>query len=94
MSPEMLRKFEDMEKRLAALERVENVPFIENAKRRITEPLLEEGIEIQEVGTTTGMTTGVDEGGVATYDVAKEFDGSITIIDPDGNTYKLGYYTP
>jgi ferritin-like protein len=35
MPPQDRQEFEDMKKRLAALERVENVPFIENITRRL-----------------------------------------------------------
>ena len=37
MSPQDRQEFEDMKKRLAALERVENVSFIQNLTRRLSE---------------------------------------------------------
>lgn len=38
MTPEQRREFDDMKKRLAALERVEDTQFIENIRRRLDIP--------------------------------------------------------
>ena len=93
MTPEQLAQFETMQRTLESLVRVENVPFIENSKRRIATPVLGESLQKDSTGTTTGTTQAVNEGGVGAYTVPAEFDGTITIEDADGNTYKLGYYT-
>lgn len=47
---------------------------------------------IESTGNTTGILKSVDESGVSSYSVAKEYDGSVVIEDADGNQYKLGYY--
>lgn len=93
MTPEQLEKFEQMEKRLIALERVENLSTIENSKRRFVVPLIGESIQKSSTGDTSGVLQSVNEGGVATYNVADAYDGTMIVEDQDGNQYKLGYYT-
>ena len=98
MSPEQLREFNTMKAELEALARVLDVPFIEEAKRRIVKPYIE-SISLDEflarvsVGNTSGVLKSVNEGGSATYNVAEAFDGSMIIKGTDGTTYKIGYYT-
>ena len=98
MSPDQLLEFNTMKAQLEALTKVLDVPFIEEAKRRIVKPYIE-SISLDEflarvsVGSTSGILKAVDEAGSATYDVAKEFDGSMIIKGTDGTTYKIGYYT-
>ena len=99
MSPEQLQEFNKMKATLEALKGVLDVPFIENAKRRIATPAiidvgLGEVIVKNSVGGTSGVLRSVDEAGSGTYDVAYPYDGTIIVSDTDGNTYKLGYYTP
>jgi len=98
MSPDQLLEFNTMKAQLEALTRVLDVPFIEEAKRRIVKPYvasisLDEFLARVSVGDTTGVLKAVDEAGSATYNVAEAFDGSMIIKGTDGTTYKIGYYT-
>jgi len=90
---ELTNKVTELEEQVRLLTRVENVPFIENAKRRIAIPVLGESISKNTTGSTSGLTESVDEAGVSSYSVAAAYSGSITIADAQGNRYKLGYYT-
>ena len=99
MTPAEKREFEELKALVQTLYKVENVPFIENAKRRITTPVLldlgvNEVVSKEGIGSTSGLLKGVTENGVDSYSVAKAYDGSITVRDVNGNSYKLGYYTP
>ena len=98
MSPAQLLEFNTMKAQLEALTRVLDVPFIEEAKRRIVKPYvasisLDEFLARVSVGNTSGVLKSVNEGGSATYNVAEAFDGSMIIKGTDGTTYKIGYYT-
>ena len=98
MSPDQLLEFNTMKAQLEALTKVLDVPFIEEAKRRIVKPYvasisLDEFLARVSVGSASSILKAVDEAGSATYDVAKEFDGSMIIKGTDGTTYKIGYYT-
>jgi len=98
MSPQQLNEFNTMKAQLEALTKVLDVPFIEEAKRRIVKPYvasigIDEFLARVSVGNTSGVLKSVNEAGSATYDVAKEFDGSMIIKGTDGTTYKIGYYT-
>ena len=98
MSPDQLLEFNTMKTQLEALTRVLDVPFIEESKRRIVKPYIE-SINLDEflarvsIGDTTDILKDVDEEGTETFNVAKEFDGSMIIKGTDGTTYKIGYYT-
>lgn len=95
MTPEEKREFEEMKRMVRALSGVTDVPFIENAKRRIAEPAITSARVVSKntTGTTAGVLKSVSEGGASTYSVADQYDGTITIADAEGNLYKLGYYT-
>ena len=98
MTPDQLKRFEEMEKTLKRIQEVLDVPFIESAKFRIVRPVLKDvGVDAvvskTGTGTTSGITASVDEAGSGSYTVAKVYNGSITISDVNGNLYKLGYYT-
>ena len=98
MSPDQLLEFNTMKAQLEALTRVLDVPFIAEAQRRIVKPYvasisLDEFLARVSVGNTSGVLKSVNEDGSATYNVAKEFDGSMIIKGTDGTTYKIGYYT-
>ena len=96
MSPD--QEFNQMKQDITTIKQVMDVPFIENIKRRAVNPrLVELGltkaiIKVSE-GNTSGVLQSVNEGGSGSYSVAAEFDGTLTVQDADGNTYKLGYYT-
>jgi hypothetical protein len=99
MTPEEKREFEELKRKVDALQRVEDVAFIENGKRRITRPVIidlgiTEVISKETTGTTSGTVRSVNEAGASSYSVADVYDGTITIRDISGATYKLGYYTP
>jgi len=98
MSPEQKIEFDEMKRTLTAIKEVLDVPFIEEAKRRIVKPYvasisLDEFLARVSVGDTTDLLKAVDEGGSATYNVAEAFDGSMIIKGTDGTNYKIGYYT-
>jgi hypothetical protein len=100
MTPEERREIEELKTLVQSLLRVENVPFIESAKRRIAVATiekynLEEAVSKFAVGNTSGIVETVTDtnGALSTdYIVAKDYNGSITIEDQEGNLYKLGYY--
>jgi len=98
MTPQQLNEFNTMKRQIEQLSKVIDVPFIEEAKRRIVKPYIE-SINLDEflarvsVGNTSGVLKSVDEGGSATYNVAEAFDGSMIIKGTDGTNYKIGYYT-
>ena len=98
MSPAQLLEFNTMKAQIAALSSVLDVPFIAEAQRRIVKPYvasigIDEFLARVSVGDTTDVLKAVNEAGSATYNVAKEFDGSMIIKGTDGTTYKIGYYT-
>lgn len=100
MSPEEKREFEELKRIVNTLVRVENVPFIESAKRRIAIATIEKfNLDEAVAKFATGNTSGINEtvtdtnGALSTdYLVAKDYTGSITLVDQEGNLYKLGYY--
>jgi hypothetical protein len=57
MSPSQLAEFNDMKRRLQALERVENVEFVKNIERRITVPRhrLADHLDVDVDGVTNGQ---------------------------------------
>ena len=98
MSPAQLLEFNTMKAQIAALTSVLDVPFIAEAQRRIVKPYvasigIDEFLARVSVGDTTDVLKAVNEAGSATYNVAKEFNGSMIIKGTDGTTYKIGYYT-
>jgi len=98
MSPDQLLEFNTMKAQLEALTRVLDVPFIAEAQRRIVKPYvasisLDEFLARVSVGNTSSVLKSVNEGGSSSYNVAREFDGSMIIKGTDGTTYKIGYYT-
>lgn len=92
MTPEEKREFNELKRTVANLQRVTDVSFIAEAKRRIAIPVLGEAIVKESTGTTAGTLKAVAEGGAGNYNVADAYDGTIVIEDALGNTYKLGYY--
>ena len=98
MSPDQL-KIQELERKVTALIEVLDSPFIENVKRRAVTPVITDlGLDavVSKTGDadTSGVLRSVNEGGVGTYDVAQAYDGTITVRDAEGASYKLGYYTP
>lgn len=92
MTPDERQRFETLERMVREIHAVTDVPFIENAKRRIAEPFLGDFISKDGTDNTSGVLKTVDENGVLTYSVAAEYDGTIIVEDAEGNTYKIGYY--
>jgi hypothetical protein len=86
MTPE--QRIADLEKRLTALERVENIPFIQNIERRAGS-----GIKsgIQSVTTTIdqAVRNSADTGSVT---VPKQFDFKLKVTLSDGSTKYIGGY--
>ena len=94
MTPQERQELEMLRREVDNLKRVLDVPFIEEAKRRIVLPEIKRTklVAKNTTGTASGMTKSVNEGGSSSYSVADAFDGSLTVTDQEGNTYKLGYY--
>lgn len=92
MTPDERREFEELKRMVRNLHGVTDVPFIENAKRRIVPRGLDAVVSKNADGTASGLSQSVNESGAASYGVAAEYDGSLTVADVDGNLYKLGYY--
>jgi len=57
MTPEERAEFEEMKETLRAIQRVEDVPFIENINRRITFPTLKLS-DLSDVSDTDSASTG------------------------------------
>jgi hypothetical protein len=99
MTPEERKLLKELDEKVTRLLRVLDVDFIENAKRRVVAPYVKDlGLDAvvskTGAGTTSGVLTGVSENGTGSYDVAKAYNGTITVKDVSGTSYKLGYYTP
>ena len=97
MTPEERLTFLEMQQTIKRLEQVLDIAFIEQIKRRAVQPELlrvnvAQAISKNTTGATTGTTQAVNESGSSSYTVPAAFDGTITVEDVDGNTYKLGYY--
>jgi hypothetical protein len=89
MTPEQLKEFEDMKRRLELLERVENVAFFKSLERRLASTLtLTDGAD--STGTTISVRNAADTGSET---VADNYGGVLTLTDARGNTYRIGYYT-
>ena len=87
MSPQEKTEFEKLKALVDALVRVENVPFIQNIQRKV-----DLGVTS---GTETAATTilrAVNEGGVASYNVAKEPDAKVPIVLTNGQIKYIGVY--
>lgn len=88
MKPEYLAIIEELQKRLTALERVENVAFIQNLKRRTTG-----SASVQDGASTTGTSVSVrNAADLGSETVAEQYDGVLTLTDGQGATYRIGYY--
>ena len=94
MTPQERQELEMLRREVDNLKRVLDVPFIEEAKRRIVTPELQRKklVTKESSGSTSGILKSVNEGGSSSFSVADAFDGSLTVTDQEGNTYKLGYY--
>jgi len=87
MSPQEKIEFAQLKELVNALVRVENVSFIQNIERRV-DLGLSNGAEL----ATTTIIKAVDEGGVATYNVAKVPDAKLPLILSNGQTKYIGIY--
>lgn len=74
MTPQEKQKMQELERRIIALERVENVSFIANVNRKI-DGVTSNGENL----STASILRSVNEGGAASYSVAKEPDDKIQI---------------
>ena len=88
MTPQQLLEFEEMKTTLNSIVSVENVPFIENIKRRGAQGMTADGET-----AASSVTQAVNEGGVATYSVASEPDTKLKVILADGTVLFLAAYT-
>lgn len=89
MTPEERTQFNDMKRRLEALERVESVQFIENVKRRGSQGITADG----ETSTATIIKAVRNAADTGSTNVADEPDTKLKIILPNGTVYYLGAYT-
>jgi hypothetical protein len=88
MSPQELERMNKLEQLVMSILRAENVSFIESIKRRGSGDIqLVDGASA--TGTTTNVRNAADDGSTT---VADEYAGVMTLIDNDGNTYRVGYY--
>jgi hypothetical protein len=87
MNPETRAYIEKLEKRIEALERVENISFIQNIRRRISMLTWETGITV--TGTTESVRNSADTGSET---VAKDYSGAVYVSDGNGNRFKIGHY--
>ena len=89
MTPQQLQEFNEMKATLKTLQAVEDVPFLENIKRRLRfgATTVEDGAS--STGTTVGVRNATDDG---TETVAEQYDGVLTLSDTQGNSYRVGYY--
>lgn len=92
MTPDEKNRLETLETLVQSLLKVENVPFIENGKRRIAQPVLGDSVQRESTGGTSGLLQSVDEAGAGTYNVGVAPTGSIVLKDSDNNTYKIATY--
>jgi len=98
MTPEEKKEFEELKRIVRNLQGVTDIPFIESAKRnivntRLADLGLDEVVSKTGTGNTSGVLTGVSESGTSSYNVARAYNGTITVRDAQGNLYKLGYYS-
>jgi hypothetical protein len=99
MTPEEKKLLKELDAKVTRLLRVLDVDYIENAKRRIVAPYvkdlgLDTAVSKTGDGGTSDVLTGVSESGASSYNVAKAYNGTLTVQDVSGTSYKLGYYTP
>ena len=88
MTPQELARMDRLEKLVQSLVRVENVPFIKNAERRLAVA----GITSETPGVATTILKTVNEAGASTYSVAKLYDAKVEITLSDGSTRFIGVY--
>lgn len=87
MTPQEKQRLETLEKLVNSLLSVTNVPFIESLNRRLSTGIIDE-----DLFAATTISQAVDEGGVATYSVAKVPDGKLSITLTDGTVKYIGVY--
>ena len=88
MTPEERTEFDEMKRKLDSIARVEDVPFIENIKRRGGQGLRSDG-----TGTLSTIVKSVSEGGAASYDVCDAPDAKLKIVTASGTVYYLPAFT-
>lgn len=89
MTPQERLEFEEMKRTLRAIQSVQDVPFIENIKRRGAQGLVAGDLSSASSINTTARNA-ADNGSVA---VASDFDTKLQILLPNGTVYYLGAYT-
>lgn len=89
MTPEELTRLTNLETLVGTLLRVENVPFIENIKRRGSNGIKEDGVT-----SPTSITQLVrSSDGLSTVNVCKVPDQKLKIVLPTGTVYYLPAFT-
>ncbi len=89
MTPQEKQEFESLKKLVESLVRVENIPFIENVRRRVAITGMTSG-SISAATTITESVRNAADSGSET--VAKDYDGKLQIILSDGTTKYIGIY--
>ncbi len=89
MTPQERQEFEALKRTVESLTRVENIPFIENIKRRVAITGITSGAI---TGTGTITETVRNAAGTGTEVVAKDYDGRLQITLSDGTIKYIGIY--
>ena len=90
MSPTERAEFDEMKRIVASLQKVEDVPFIENVKRRLGFG----SVTAESGASTTGTSIAVrNSAGDGTTTVPTEYSGVLTLSDTQGNSYRIGFYS-
>ena len=84
MTPQERTRLEELEKLVQSLQRVENVSFVENMKRRGSDTVRSDG-----TAAATSMLKAVNEGGASSYNVTTAPDVKLKVILVTGETYYL-----
>lgn len=89
MTPQERQEFNDMKKRLAAIESVRNVAFVRELQRRLSEGVLTIETGASTSGTSVAVRNSTDDGSET---VANDYAGAINIYQNGILIGKVGYY--
>jgi hypothetical protein len=89
MTPQERQEFEILKRKVESLERVENIPFIENIKRRVAVTGITSGAITAATSITESVRNSADTGSET---VAKDYDGKLQVTLSDGTVKYIGIY--
>lgn len=89
MTPQEREEFNDIKKRLAAIESVRNVSFVRELQRRLSDGVLTIENNVSLTGTTVTVRNSTDNG---TETVADDYTGAINVYQNGVLIGKVGYY--